>query len=257
MPNPPDPNPPDLGTSPAALIALVDDDGAFLAALTANLEAAGYRVAGFKDPELALSICSTDVVADAFILDWNMPGMNGVELLGRLRDAGVAAPAMLLTSLSQPVFEEIALDQGAVDFVDKSRSPAIILKRLALILANAKRVEAGLTVGQVEAALQQGDLALRVEIKRALWKTREVALSLGEFQVVWALAGKAGTDFSYREIYDLVRGDGFFGGQGDEGYRANVRAMIKRIRKKFLEIDPGFDALENYAGFGYRWRRDG
>lgn len=257
MPNPPNPNLPDLGTPLAALIVLVDDDEAFLAALTANLEVAGYQVAGFKDPGLALATCSTSLSADAFILDWNMPGMNGVELLGRLRDAGVVAPAMLLTSLSQPVFEEIALDQGAVDFVDKSRSPAIILKRLALILANAKPAEASLAAVPTEAALQQGDLALRVEIKRALWKGCEVALSLGEFQVVWALAGKAGTDFSYREIYDLVRGDGFFGGQGDEGYRANVRAMIKRIRKKFIEIDDGFDALENYAGFGYRWRRNG
>ena len=58
----------------------------------------------------------------------------------------------------------------------------------------------------------------------------------------------------YRALYDALHGDGFLAGQGEEGYRANVRAMIKRIRRKFVEVDPGFDALGTYAGFGYRWQ---
>ena len=227
----------------------------FLTALAANLESAGYQVGPFRDPEAALAACRLGPAADAFILDWNMPAMNGLELLEKLREAGIAAPVMLLTSLSQPVYEELALDRGAVDFIDKSRSPAIILKRLALILGDAKGTAATIE-SPAEATLRRGSLALRVEIKRALWKGDEVALSLGEFHVVWALAGRAGDDLSYREIYDLARGEGFIAGQGEEGYRANVRAMIKRIRRKFLDIDPGFDVLENYAGFGYRWRRD-
>ncbi len=252
------PNDPESGgarAATAARVVLVDDDTSFLSALAVNLEAEGYEVAPFHDPEVALAACRLGPQPDAFILDWNMPGMNGIELLAKLRDAGVTTPVMLLTSLSQPVYEELALERGAVDFVDKTRSLSIILKRLDLILGGARA--GGVAVDTTaEAALQRGDLALRVEIKRALWKGKEVALSLGEFQIVWALAGRAGDDLSYRELYDLARGEGFVAGQGEEGYRANVRAMIKRIRKKFMEIDPGFDALENYAGFGYRWRRD-
>lgn len=253
------PNEAERGTPrPAApgRIVLVDDDPAFLSALALNLETEGYEVAPFHDPAVALAACKVGSQPDAFVLDWNMPGMNGIELLGELRDAGITAPVMLLTSLSQPVYEELALERGAVDFVDKTRSLSIILRRLELILSGARTGPTTVDTN-AEAALQRGDLALRVEIRRALWKGREVALSLGEFQIVWALAGRAGDDLSYRELYDLARGDGFIAGQGEEGYRANVRAMIKRIRKKFIEIDPGFDALENYAGFGYRWRRDG
>ena len=67
-------------------------------------------------------------------------------------------------------------------------------------------------------------------------------------------AGRAGRDVSYREIYDLVRGEGFRAGSGEQGYRANVRALIKRIRQKFRDVDPTFDLIENYPGFGYRWR---
>jgi two-component system, OmpR family, response regulator ChvI len=43
--------------------------------------------------------------------------------------------------------------------------------------------------------------------------------------------------------------------RGDDGYRANVRSMIKRIRIKFLDCDPNFDEIESYAGFGYRWKQ--
>ena len=58
----------------------------------------------------------------------------------------------------------------------------------------------------------------------------------------------------YRELYDLVHGPDFVAGVGEQGYRANVRTFIKRIRQKFHDLEPEFDAIENYAGFGYRWR---
>src|SRR3546814_13840039 len=61
----------------------------------------------------------------------------------------------------------------------------------------------------------------------------------------------------YRDIYDLVHGDGFQAGAAGEGYRANVRGFIKRIRRKFEEMDPAFSAIENYPGFGYRLRAQG
>ena len=82
-------------------------------------------------------------------------------------------------------------------------------------------------------------------------------LSRGEFEVVALLALNAGADIGYRALYDALRGDGFMAGQGEEGYRANVRAMIKRIRRKFTTLDPDFDALGTYPGVGYRWRADG
>jgi two-component system response regulator ChvI len=50
-----------------------------------------------------------------------------------------------------------------------------------------------------------------------------------------------------------VKGIGFIAGTGTDGYRANVRAMVKRIRQKFKEADKHFTAIHNYPGFGYRW----
>jgi two-component system response regulator ChvI len=68
------------------------------------------------------------------------------------------------------------------------------------------------------------------------------------------LAFQAEGDVTYRQIYDVVRGKDFAAGYGSEGFRANVRSFIKRIRKKFRDVDPEFEAIDNYPGFGYRWR---
>jgi two-component system response regulator ChvI len=55
----------------------------------------------------------------------------------------------------------------------------------------------------------------------------------------------------------VIKGQGFVAGAGEEGYRANVRATIKRIRRKFEEVTQDFNSLGTYPGFGYRWRNDG
>jgi len=68
------------------------------------------------------------------------------------------------------------------------------------------------------------------------------------------MAIQSGGDVTYRQIYDVVRGKDFAAGYGSDGFRANVRSFIKRIRKKFRDVDPEFDGIDNYPGFGYRWR---
>jgi two-component system response regulator ChvI len=248
------PNASDLGADRRRIV-VVDDDPLFLSTLTLNLEDAGFDVAAFTAGAAALDHLSGGVQPDAIILDWHMPEMDGLELLQRLRSQGLGVPAIFLTSLNQPIYEELALERGAVDFVEKSRSFSIILKRLRLITEGVKLP----TIVAVPEPLEVlpahgGPLELRADSCRALWHGREVSLTLTEFHVVALLADKAGGDVSYREIYDVVRGEGFIAGIGSEGYRSNVRTMVKRIRQKFRDLDPAFDALENYPGFGYRWR---
>lgn len=232
-------------------LLLLDDDVVFLRLLAGNLRDAGYDVAEAADSHRALAVLATATRKfDACVFDWDMPGMDGMALLRRLRADGVGVPVLFLTGHASPMFEEAALAAGAIDFIDKSRGPAIVLHRLALALSRgAPPAPAG--------EIAVGALLLRATSRRALWRGREVPLSRGEFDMVEVLVRNAGTDVSYRALYDALRGEGFLAGPGEEGYRTNVRAMIKRIRRKFAELDPAFDALGTYAGFGYRWRGDG
>ena len=96
---------------------------------------------------------------------------------------------------------------------------------------------------------------LKPETSRACWNQVDVGLTLGEYNIVHLLASNAGSFVTYRAVYDRLRYEGFIAGTGDDGYRANVRSAIKRIRNKFRACDPAFDEIENYTGFGYCWRK--
>lgn len=233
-------------------VVVVDDDPLFLRAFTANMENAGYRVTAFKRPSDALTSMLSGEPPAACILDWHMPEMGGLDMLRTLKAGAFSAPVMFLTGLNQPMFEETAFDHGAIEFVEKTRSLAVILKRLERMITESQ--ERPVNSQTTASTFVSGPLTLDHHIKRASWRGQQVTLSLGEFEVTALLALKAGVDVSYREIYDVIQDTGFLGGRGPEGYRANVRASIKRIRKKFAAIDPAFDALENYPGFGYRWK---
>lgn len=102
--------------------------------------------------------------------------------------------------------------------------------------------------------LVRGDLHLRFDTGHATWRGRSVPVTSTELKMLRLLAQKPGAAVGYRELYDLVHGPGFMAGKGNAGYRANVRAFIKRIRRKFRDVDDGFDAIGNDPGTGYIWR---
>lgn len=231
------------------LIAVVDDDALFRDTVSANLSEAGYRVVEFNGGNAALDWFTQGNRAAAMLLDWQMPDLDGPATLEQLRAAGHALPVIFLTGLNQPIFEEKGLKLGAIDFVDKAKSFAIILQRLRIALGAKTPI-----TGDATMPVGGGGLLLDVASARVTWNGTQVDLTHGEFKVVQLLAQRIGRDVGYREIYDVVRGVGFEAGQGPDGYRANVRAMVKRIRQKFRDIDAEFDAIETYPGFGYRWR---
>ena len=84
----------------------------------------------------------------------------------------------------------------------------------------------------------------------------QVDLTLSEFGIVRFRAFQAKGDVTYRQIYDVVRGKDFAAGYGTEGFRANVRSFIKRIRKKFRDAGAADDPVHTEYGIGYRWRAD-
>jgi DNA-binding response OmpR family regulator len=100
-----------------------------------------------------------------------------------------------------------------------------------------------------------GRLTLRFNTRRAFWDERDVDLTQTEFNVVSALVDNLNKFVTYRGIYDVVHYAGFTAGCGVEGYKTNVRSFVKRIRRKFEGLDAQWDEIENYPGFGYRWKK--
>ena len=250
--------PASLQDAQQARVVIVDDDDLFRESLGLNLSEEGYDVVDFPNGESVLDFFDKGNPADAVLLDWRMPGLDGLGVLRRLRETRVETPVIFLTMLSDEIYEEAALKWGAVDFIDKSRRLPIILGRLKLITDGAKAMTSGgpNSAGEVDAKgnVRRGPLELRIDIHRAYWNGDQVDLTLSEFAIIKFMVTQSGRDVTYRQIYDIVRGKDFVAGFGSEGFRANVRSFIKRIRKKFRDVDPEFDRIDNYPGFGYRWR---
>src|SRR5215813_13706191 len=147
-------------------VLLVDDDDLFRESLGLNLVDEGYEVTSFDNGQDALAYLSRDN-ADVMLLDWRMPNLTGIDVLRRMRGAGVTIPVIFLTVLSDDIYEEAALEGGAVDFIDKARRLPILLKRLQLI------AEGGRSAAEPEllqaASLHLGQLMLRFDTNRALW----------------------------------------------------------------------------------------
>jgi two-component system response regulator ChvI len=234
-------------------VLVVDDDALFLESVSTNLSNAGYIANAFAGGTEAVNFLSENRNADLLLLDWKMPDITGIEVMQRLRAEKIDIPIIFLTMLTDQIYEEAGLLGGAVDFVEKSRSFAILLRRIELILGGEKRNPANDSSRAEQGVLERDHLILRYDSRRVLWNRTNIDLTLTEFNIVAYLIENAQRDVSYREIYDIVHGEGFMAGDGEGGFRTNVRAFIKRIRQKFRDVDQHFSSIKNYPGFGYRW----
>jgi two-component system response regulator ChvI len=232
-------------------ILLVDDDDNYREAISGELGDLGFAVTNFGNGDTLLGFLSSGNTADAIVLDWQLNEGTGLDILPRLQRRGVNLPVVFLTGMATAEHERAALDNGALDFVDKMRGAEILARRIRLLVdAHRSKTSANLPTDDVVC----GDLLLRPKVSRALWKDADVGLTVTEFNIVHQLVARAGEHLTYRAIYDCVHWSGFVAGSGDDGYRTNVRSSIKRIRGKFTAVDGDFAEIENYPAFGYRWR---
>ncbi|MGH7051715.1 MAG: hypothetical protein ACREE5_13885 [Acetobacteraceae bacterium] len=182
-------------------------------------------------------------VPDLVVIGWEAQGVAGTEMLQQLRGLGTEFSVLVLGGAAAACDEPMIGVDG---------SPPNLARLLEVVVANASGGEAG--AAHVAAIAEQcGVIELNLEACRAYWNRQRVDLSLTEFRVVSRMAAAPGIDFSHRDIYDMIKGEGVVSGRGEAGYCGNVRAAIKRIRRKFTRLDQSFSAIRSYHGFGYRW----
>jgi two-component system, OmpR family, response regulator ChvI len=237
----------DSVSEPGAIrVLLIEEDAR--GSLTDELSKQGFAVRKFASvpgvPDAAHD-------ADVIVLHCGQVTNSSIELLGKLHRLGFNVPVVLPTGEAAPAHECLALDKGAIDVILKSRGPDVLARRLKGVVKASRRADQP----RPNRSMICGKLLLRPDISRACWRDVDVGLTLGEYNIVHLLVSNAGRYVTYRAIYDRLTYEGFIAGSGAEGYRANVRSAIKRIRNKFCACDPIFDEIENYTGFGYCWQK--
>src|SRR5215467_11921672 len=153
-------------------LLLIDDDDLFRESLGLNLVDEGYQVTSLGNGHDALAYLEDGGVADVVLLDWRMPKLTGLEVLRRMRRSGITIPVIFLTVLSDDIYEEAALEGGAVDFIDKSRRLPILLRRIELIAEGVRPSPDSDPRSGV--SLRHGSLELRFDVNRALWAGRTI-----------------------------------------------------------------------------------
>ena len=233
--------------SGAATVALVDDDRNILTSVSMALEAEGFRVRTYADGAEALRAL-TEKTADLVVLDIKMPGLDGMELLTRLR-RNSDVPAIFLTSKDDEVDEALGLKMGADDYVRKPFSQRLLIERIRAVLRRAAATPAGGEPG--EKPLVRGDLILDPMRHQCTWRGRDVALTVTEFLILRALAQRPGHVKSRDQLMDVAYEDNVY---VDD---RTIDSHIKRLRKKFRDADPDFASIETLYGIGYRYSDGG
>ncbi|MFJ9697722.1 response regulator transcription factor [Kitasatospora sp. NPDC101183] len=238
-----------LSTAPAgapdpARILVIDDDPTVAEVVAGYLARAGHRVDRAADGAQGLALARAHR-PDLLVLDLMLPGIDGLEVLRRLRaDAqGADLPVVMLTAKGEETDRILGLELGADDYVTKPFSPRELVLRVQSVL---RRSRAGAQARPSGALVVSGDVALDPQARRAHRAGRELRLTLREFDLLAFLLRHPHTSFSRQELMERVWG-------WDFGDLSTVTVHVRRLREK-VEDDPAAPALITTVwGVGYRY----
>jgi two-component system response regulator ChvI len=232
-------------------ITLIDDDENIVASVSLALESQGHKVRTYHDGVSGLQGLERDP-PDLVVLDVKMPRMDGMEVLRRLRQTS-EVPVIILTSKDEEIDEILGFNLGADDYVHKPFSQRLLLERVRALLRRvgadaAEAAEAAGGPATQSKAIKRGKLTLDPARHASVWDGRPVKLTVTEFLLLQALAQRPGFVKSRDNLMDAAYDDQVY---VDD---RTIDSHIKRMRKKFRQVDPEFDAIETLYGVGYRYR---
>jgi two-component system OmpR family response regulator len=178
---------------------------------------------------------------DAIVLDVMLPGMNGFETLGALREKGLWTPVLMLTARDAVEDRIAGLDVGADDYLTKPFSFAELLARLRAIVRRGP--------AERPTILEIGDLRLDPATKQVWRGSTEIELTAKEFALLQTFMERPGQVVSRDYLLERV---------WDMGYdnRSNVIAVYVNYLRDKIDRPFGASSLQTVRGAGYRLRRD-
>ena len=218
-------------------ILIVDDDRALCRLLADYLQREGFAVDVAHDGASALArLQQPGERPDLLILDVMMPGHDGLDTLRQLR-LQHRLPVIMLSARGEPVDRVIGLELGADDYLAKPCLPRELLARVRAQLRRHAPVTAGI--------LQVGALQLLPGERRAQVGAHELLLTGAEFQLLMALAQRAG------ELVDKAALTRAALGRELERFDRSVDVHVSRLRHKLAEASPQAPRIESVRGSGY------
>ena len=227
----------------AKQVVLVEDEPILCENYARALRAQGYEVHAAISKEEALRLFSKNL-PDLAILDIGLDDdmEAGFDLCRELRARSSTLPIIFLTARDSDFDTISGLRLGADDYLSKDTSMPHILARVAALF---RRIQALQTTDEPTEQIQVDQLLLDTQRFRIEWSGTEVDLSLTEFWMVYSLVHRAG---HVKNREQLMNDANIF---VDDG---TITSHIKRIRKKFKQLDSTFDRIETVYGIGYRWK---
>ena len=226
-------------------VLVVDDEPTITEVVSRYLERAGYETRTAADGPGALAAAAAQR-PDLVVLDLMLPGIDGLEVMRRLREQGETGPrdriaVILLTARGEESDRVIGLRLGADDYVVKPFSPAELVARVDAVL---RRVD---PAPEAAPPIEHGDLVIDPAARRVFVRGEEVELTQREFDLLLFLARHPGQAFSRHALMDRVWGYSFYTDT------STVTVHIRRLRSK-IERDAAHPRhIETVFGVGYRF----
>ena len=229
----------------AKRIAIVEDEAAIRENYAAAFRREGYDVDAFDARQPALQAFELRL-PDLVVIDINLKDdvEGGFELCRELRSRSQELPIIFLTARDSEFDAVSGLRLGADDYLTKDISLPHLMARIAALF---RRLDALQQPHSSEGRITRGDLEIDSDRMIVLWQDQPVGLTLTEFWLVHAMARYPGHVKNRQQLMDAAQA------VLDDN---TITSHIKRIRRKFVAIDPGFDAIETVYGMGYRWLAD-
>jgi two-component system, OmpR family, response regulator len=217
-------------------VLVVEDEARLARQLAGALNDAGYAVDCAADGPRAEFLGQTEAY-DAVVLDLGLPGMDGLAILRRWRDAGIAVPVLVLTARDSWHDKVQGIDGGADDYVAKPFRMEEVLARLRALIRRSS--------GRVSVELLCGGVSLDPRIAKVTLDGAPVKLTSHEYRVLSYLMHHAGRVVSQSELTEHIYA------QDADRDSNTVEVFVARLRRKL-----GPSIIQTVRGLGYRIERD-
>jgi two-component system alkaline phosphatase synthesis response regulator PhoP len=225
-------------------VLVIEDEPTLARLLSYNLTQEGYETTVIDHGGEGLQ-AALQRSFDLIILDIMLPGMNGFEILTRLRQHGIRTPIIILTARNAEEEVVQGLKHGADDYITKPFGVAELLARVSAVLRRTQQDEGKAAVDLNEKVITAGDLSIFPEKYEVVLNGETVPLRPKEFEVLLYLVQRPGMVITRDDLMNIVWGFDYIGGQ------RTVDVHVSSLRKK-LELGQQSVQIESIRGVGYK-----